>query len=66
MERKYYLHKFVDDIIFKSTNKVLLKEFITLVEKKFEMGILGKLNFFLRIINKVNKRENTYSPIQIY
>lgn len=45
MERKYPLHKFVDDIIFGSTHKILLNEFITLVEKEFEMGMLGKLKF---------------------
>ncbi|KAL4578457.1 hypothetical protein LXL04_014580 [Taraxacum kok-saghyz] len=38
---------YVDDIIFGSTNPTLTDEFRTLMESKFEMSSMGKINFFL-------------------
>ncbi|KAL4573963.1 hypothetical protein LXL04_020785 [Taraxacum kok-saghyz] len=38
---------YVDDIIFGSTNPTLTDKFRTLMESKFEMSSMGKINFFL-------------------
>nr|GFA49237.1 putative ribonuclease H-like domain-containing protein [Tanacetum cinerariifolium] len=38
---------YVDDIIFRSTNKDLCKAFEKLMEDKFQMSSMGKLTFFL-------------------
>ena len=38
---------YVDDIIFGSTNDILCQEFSKLMQGKFEMSMLGELNFFL-------------------
>ena len=35
---------YVDDIIFGSTNPTLTDEFRTLMESKFEMSSMGKIN----------------------
>ena len=40
---------YVDDIIFGATNKNLCEEFAKLMEDKFEMSMMGELNFFLRL-----------------
>ena len=38
---------YVDDIIFGSTNASFCKEFGDMMSKKFEMSMIGELNFFL-------------------
>ena len=38
---------YVDDIIFSGTNESLYKDFSMLMQKKFEMSMMGELNFFL-------------------
>nr|GEZ18223.1 putative ribonuclease H-like domain-containing protein [Tanacetum cinerariifolium] len=38
---------YVDDIIFKSTNPQLYREFEALMHEKFQMSDMGELNFFL-------------------
>ncbi|XP_019179616.1 PREDICTED: uncharacterized protein LOC109174842 [Ipomoea nil] len=38
---------YVDDIIFGSTNHVLCERFSTLMHGKFEMSMMGELNYFL-------------------
>jgi hypothetical protein len=38
---------YVDDIIFRSTNKDYCKEFGELMSKEFEMSMIGELTFFL-------------------
>jgi hypothetical protein len=44
---------YVDDIIFVSTNDALSHEFATMMSRKFEMSMIGELNFFLGFqINK--------------
>ena len=40
---------YVDDIIFGATNKLLCKEFSTLMSQEFEMSMVGELTFFLRL-----------------
>nr|GFB56451.1 uncharacterized mitochondrial protein AtMg00810-like [Tanacetum cinerariifolium] len=40
---------YVDDIIFGSTNPNLSKRFEKLMHSKFEMSMMGELNFFLGI-----------------
>ena len=37
----------VGDIIFDATNKILCREFARLIQDKFEMSMIGQLNFFL-------------------
>nr|GFA87717.1 putative ribonuclease H-like domain-containing protein [Tanacetum cinerariifolium] len=38
---------YVDDIIFGSSNPQLYREFEALMHEKFQMGVMGELNFFL-------------------
>ena len=38
---------YVDDIIFRSTNEMLCKDFESCMKKEFEMSIIGELNYFL-------------------
>lgn len=40
---------FVDDIIFGSTNKDLCEEFSMMMQGEFEMYMMGKMNYFLRL-----------------
>ena len=37
---------YVDDIIFCSTNTLLYDEFTSIMQKEFEMTMMGELNFF--------------------
>ena len=38
---------YVDDIIFGSTNKMSCEEFRRVMTQKFEMSMMGELNYFL-------------------
>lgn len=38
---------YVYDIMFGSTNESLYKEFSSMMQEKFEMSMMGKLNYFL-------------------
>ena len=38
---------YVDDILFGATNELLVKEFADLMQKEFEMSMMGELTFFL-------------------
>ena len=38
---------YVDDIIFGSTNDNLHKRFAKLMQRKFEMSLMGELKYFL-------------------
>ncbi|GKF52774.1 putative ribonuclease H-like domain-containing protein, partial [Tanacetum coccineum] len=40
---------YVDDIIFRSTQKMLCTEFEKLMHKKFQKSFMGELTFFLRL-----------------
>nr|GEW15720.1 hypothetical protein [Tanacetum cinerariifolium] len=40
---------YVDDIIFRSTNKELCKAFKMLMKDKFQMSLMGELTFFLEL-----------------
>jgi len=46
---------YVDDIIFGSTNENMCSEFSKIMQKEFEMSMMGELNFFLKW--------NLYQPI---
>ncbi|WVZ64300.1 hypothetical protein U9M48_013840 [Paspalum notatum var. saurae] len=48
---------YVDDIIFGSTNDELCKEFGNMMEKEFEMSMIGELTFFLGFQIKQLKEE---------
>jgi hypothetical protein len=37
---------YVDDIIFGSTNENICSEFSKIMQKEFEMSMMGELNFF--------------------
>jgi hypothetical protein len=50
---------YVDDIIFGSTDKKFLEEFIRIMTKRFEMSMMGELKFFLWFQVKQMK-EGTY------
>ena len=47
---------FVDDIIFRSTNEKLCKEFESCMQNKFEMSMMGELNYFLGL--QIKKRSD--------
>ncbi|KAJ0441487.1 putative RNA-directed DNA polymerase [Helianthus annuus] len=47
---------YVDDIIFGSTNEALCREFETVMKAKFEMSMMGELNFFLGL--EVKQKED--------
>ena len=46
---------YMDDIIFGATTHSLCEEFANLMKGKFEMSIMGKLNFFLGLQIKQEK-----------
>ena len=41
------MQSYVDDIIFRSTNITLVKEFSKVMQGEFEMSMMGELNYFL-------------------
>ena len=45
----------MDDIIFGDTNEKMCEEFATCMQNKFEMSMIGELNFFLRLQIKQHK-----------
>jgi len=51
---------YVDDIIFGATNDSLCKEFSNDMQSKFEMSMMGELNFFLGLQIKKNQKWNLY------
>ena len=54
---------YVDDIIFGVTNEILCKEFSSCMHKEFEMSIMEKLNFFLRLqVNRWNMEPSLAKP----
>ena len=38
---------YVDDIVFDSTNKTKVDEFVSVMSSEFEMSMVGELNYFL-------------------
>ncbi|KAJ9553055.1 LOW QUALITY PROTEIN: hypothetical protein OSB04_017100 [Centaurea solstitialis] len=46
---------YVDDIIFSSTDVSMCKDFESLMQKEFEMSMMGELNFFLGLQVKQSK-----------
>ena len=38
---------YVDDIIFGATNETLCRDFAKLIQREFEMSLMGELNYFL-------------------
>nr|GEZ84495.1 hypothetical protein [Tanacetum cinerariifolium] len=48
-QRGYFIlvHVYVDDIIFGSSNPQLCRDFEALMHEKFQMSVMGELNFFL-------------------
>ena len=46
---------YVDDIIFGSTNENMCSEFSKIMQKEFEMSMMGELNFFLDLQIKQTK-----------
>nr|GEV99699.1 putative ribonuclease H-like domain-containing protein [Tanacetum cinerariifolium] len=51
-----FVHVYVDDIIFGSTNKELCKAFKKLMKDKFQMSSMGELTFFLGL--QVKKKDD--------
>nr|GEY33550.1 hypothetical protein [Tanacetum cinerariifolium] len=53
----YHDKVYVDDIIFRSTNKELCKAFEKLLKDKFQMSFMGELTFFLGLqVKKIDDR----------
>lgn len=48
-------HNYVDDIVFGSSIKELIAEFITSMRIKFEMSMVGELTLFLGLQIKQKK-----------
>jgi hypothetical protein len=48
---------YVDDIIFGSTNENICIEFSKIMQKEFEMSMMGELNYFLGLQIKQTKNE---------
>ena len=47
---------YVDDIIFGSTNMHLANEFSKLMQREFEMSLIGDLNYFIILqVKKLDK-----------
>ena len=42
------VHIYIDDIIFRSTNENLCKDFESCMKNEFEMFMMGELNYFLK------------------
>ena len=53
---------YVDDIIFGSTDQKLSTEFATIMANKFEMSMMGKMNFFLGL--QIEQQEDGISICQ--
>ena len=47
---------YIDDIIFRSTNKNLCKEFESYMKNEFEMSMMKELNYFLGL--QIKHRSN--------
>ena len=41
-----FVHIYVDDIIFGTTNEDLYQEFVQCIQQEFEMSMMGELTFF--------------------
>nr|GEZ87340.1 hypothetical protein [Tanacetum cinerariifolium] len=50
---------YVDDIIFGSSNPLLCREFEALMHDKFQMSVMGELNFFLGL-QVLQKKDGTF------
>ena len=46
---------YVDDIIFGATNEILCKGFTELMQREFEMSLMGELNYFIGLQVKQTK-----------
>ncbi|KAL3537664.1 hypothetical protein ACH5RR_001030 [Cinchona calisaya] len=55
---------YVDDIIFGATNDSLCKDFSHLMQKEFEMSMMGKLQFFLGLQVHQTKEATFISQIK--
>nr|GEX58396.1 hypothetical protein [Tanacetum cinerariifolium] len=57
---------YVDDIIFGSSNPLLCREFRALMHEKFQMSVMGELNFFLGLsANTPMDKENPWGKNRI-
>ena len=56
---------YVDDIIFRSTNEKLCKEFESYMNNEFEMSIIGEINYFLELQIK-QKSDRIFTIKQVY
>nr|GEV60647.1 hypothetical protein [Tanacetum cinerariifolium] len=54
---------YVDDIIFRSTNKDLCKAFEKLMKDKFQMSLMGELTFFLGLQEVLTDEKSASTPI---
>nr|GEW79133.1 hypothetical protein [Tanacetum cinerariifolium] len=54
---------YVDDIIFGSSNPQLCSEFETLMHEKFQMSVMGELNFFLGLKFRYSDVRSANTPI---
>ena len=56
---------YVDDIIFGSTNDNLCKRFAKLMQRNFEMSLLGELKYSPWIASRSKDRWDLYLLIQV-
>nr|GEW52310.1 retrovirus-related Pol polyprotein from transposon TNT 1-94 [Tanacetum cinerariifolium] len=57
---------FVNDIIFGSTSQNLWNDFAKIMHNKFEMSMMGRVDFLLGYSNKTNRRQNIFQSIKVY
>ena len=57
---------YVDDIIFGSTDEKLSTEFADILANKFEMTMMGKIDFFPRSSNRTTRGGHLNMPKQIH
>jgi hypothetical protein len=57
---------YVDDIIFGSTNQKSCEEFSRVMMQKFEMSMMGELNYFLGIPCKATQGRNLHLPNEVH
>jgi hypothetical protein len=57
---------YVDDIIFGVSFHVIVSSFVEMMEKEFQISMMGELNFFLGIKVKPNEARYTCTSSQVH
>jgi hypothetical protein len=60
------IHIYVDDIIFGGSSHMLVSGFQEIMEKEFQMSMMGELTFFLDIQVKQKKAGHLHTSSQVH